>query len=67
MILSSEEMEEIYKKLLEVREIYHKAYPQGYYLDICITNKYISVNNLYGGDDKENPVRFRRKINEENK
>lgn len=63
-MLSNEEMEEIYKRALEIREIYHKAYPQGDYLDVCITSKYISVNNLYGVDDKENPVRFRRILEE---
>lgn len=52
----SKELKEIYKKLLEIQEIYYKANPQGDYLSMCIMRDYISINNEYWDKDKEYPI-----------
>ena len=56
----SEEIKEIYKKVLEIQELYYKAYSQGDYLSICIMIDYIAFNNEHWGVDSEYPVSIMR-------
>lgn len=56
----SEELKEIYKKILEIQELYYKANPQGDYFRICIMRNYISFNNKHWSVDSEYPVSIRR-------
>lgn len=47
---------QISKKLREIWEIYHEAYPEGTYLAIFIKDGYIHFNNAYFDEDISFPV-----------
>ena len=47
---------QIAKKLREIWNIYHGAYPEGTYLAMFIKDGYIHFNNVYYGEDRLFPV-----------
>jgi hypothetical protein len=51
---------EIYKKLVEIKEMYTKEYPKGNYLTLTIIDGTIMFNNERwdDGEDKEYPIEF---------
>lgn len=52
----SEELKELYNKVVEIQELYYKIYPQGDYLNMCITRDHISINNEHWGVDSGYPI-----------
>ncbi len=57
--MANEELtNEIYKKILEIQEIYAKAYPKGDYLSMFISENYIRFNNKYWDENKDFPINF---------
>ena len=49
---------EIYKKLVEIKEMYLKEYPDGKYLDLTIINDSIMFCNRYWGENEDYSIQF---------
>ena len=49
---------EIYKRLVEIKELYTKEYPQGNYLSLAYFDGTIMFNNQHWNEDKEYPIEF---------
>lgn len=57
--MTNKEVEkEIYKKLLEIKEMYYKAYPNGDYLTMAFFKDSVMFNNCYTKEDKDFPLYF---------
>ena len=64
--MTNKELEkEICKKVMEIREMYLKAYPQGDSLDITIFKDCFWFNNRYYGEDDDYPINFYKDLSKE--
>lgn len=52
---------QIYKKLVEIKEMYFKAYPNADYLSMAMFKDSIMFNNDRQGKDKDFPLSFWKK------